>query len=193
MKTVFFITLLLMQNALAKGGSADTVADYIVPVRPELVAYSRFKVDIVKPFKGVYTEEIAYTFPAELAGKPLLTVHLKPVSYDSATDVSIWESPEMTASCTTSSEKFICNIYVKKTPLIKAQGFMTSISLESFATPTPDVKEFNYVLNKASAVDFLNQTISDKNILQKQLDVLDSFLDSEPGGILSYEFEDTSK
>lgn len=162
MKKIFLLFLLLANQGFAKG-APETQADYIVPVAANLVPYSRFKVDIVKPYIGDATKEISYIFPKELTGDPALQVNMKLVSMDTNLNLSEWDSPEMSATCTADDERVTCNMYVKKS----AGRF----------------------LDTSKAIDFLTKTSTNPSTLQSQIEVLESFIKKEPGGILTYEFE----
>ncbi len=184
MKSLFFLSILLpvLAAPLSYAKGADTTASYIVPTPSHLVEYSRFQVEIVKSYAGISSSEISYVFPKELTGDPGLRVDFKRVSGNQDTGVSLWEAPEMTATCTDDGEQVQCNIYLKKTPLVGEQSLFQLSSLGQ------DLRASVPLLNSTKAKDFLLNSGLPQQIIDAKLDVLDQFLDSEPAGILSYEY-----
>lgn len=181
MKVCFLILSLFSALSFAKG--ADTTAVYIVPTSPELVPYSRFEVEIVKPYTGESSSEISYIFPKELTGDPALQVNFKLVEMDAENKVSRWDAKEMTAVCTDNGEDVKCNMYLKKVPSLVRQTNMfqfANFNLSQFrATP---------ILDSTKAVDFIKNSGLSKDVMNAKLSVLDQFLSSEPAGILSYSY-----
>jgi hypothetical protein len=160
---VFLMSLLLASACLANG--ADQKASYVVPTAQHLVEFSRFDVEIVKSYTGVSSDEISYLFPKELTGDPALQVNFKRTSSDLETGVSLWDAKEMTATCTDDGKTVLCNMYLKKT----LRGMKT-------------------ILDPSGAKSFIMGSGLPQNIISAKLEVLDQFLDSEPAGILSYEY-----
>lgn len=197
MKTTLLLVsiLLLQQTAFAKGEIPDE-ADYVVPTTAELVAYSRFKIKIQKPYLGDVTDTIAYTFPAELTGVENQVVTLTRIG-----KTNNWESPEMTAACTESEDLFSCNIYLKK----QIEPAAENINFPFHAPLAfPVVKANNMIFGKANKCgsamvmsfidpqnveDFLIASGMTGDLLDMKLSVAKSFRCSEPAGILSYEFK----
>ncbi|MBY0385774.1 hypothetical protein K2X05_11515 [bacterium] len=181
MKIIFSMLNLFCVMSFAKG--ADTTATYIVPTSPELVPYSRFEVEIVKPYTGETSSEISYIFPKELTGDPALQVNFKLIEMDEDSKVSRWDAKEMTAVCTDNGEDVKCNMYLKKSPSIIQQSRMfqfANFDLSQFrATP---------ILDSTKAVDFIKKSGFSKDVMDAKLSVLDKFLSSEPAGILSYSY-----
>jgi hypothetical protein len=167
--------------SFAKG--ADTTAEYIVPTSPDLVPYSRFQVEIVKPYTGDASTEISYIFPKELTGDPALQVNFKLVEMDAENKVSRWDAKEMTAVCTDNGEDVKCNMYLKKiTPMFRQSRMLQLANLNfSSLRGTP-------VLDATKAVDFIKNSGFSKDVMDAKLSVLDKFLSSEPAGILSYSY-----
>ncbi len=180
MKIVFFLQVLLGSISFAKG--ADTTAHYIVPTPAELVEHSRFEVEIVKSYAGSSSTEISYVFPKELTGDPGLLVQFKKITGNEDTGVSFWEAEQMTAACTDDGERVQCNVYLKKTPVGRAQAlFQFPLVQQDFRSSVP-------LFDSSKAKDFLVNSGLPKQILDAKLNVLDKFLSSEPAGILSYEY-----
>lgn len=181
MKILFSILNLFCLMSFAKG--ADTTAEYIVPTSAELVPYSRFEVEIVKPYTGDTSNEISYIFPKELTGDPGLQVNFRRVDMDSETKVSHWDAKEMTAVCTDNGEDVKCNMYLKKIPSVVQQSRMfqfTNFNLSQFRATS--------VIDSTKAVDFIKKSGLSKDVMDAKLSVLDQFLSSEPAGILSYSY-----
>ncbi len=179
------ITALLMSLTAQ---ASDDMAEYTVPVPDNLVEYSRFFVKINKPYGGDNTQSISYTFPEELTGFPPLTVNLKRIPQTQ----NSWESPELTAHCTTLESWFSCNIHLKKQSALAQNLTQKASVLQGLlgGTPflVPQTQARAIAINKDNVVEFLTSSAISPKMLQGQLDVLDIFLSSEPAGILSYEF-----
>lgn len=171
------------QTAFAKG---SLIAEYTVPTPMDLVEYSRFEIPINKPYTGAGTQSISYTFPEELTGSPALTVTLQKIA---GTD-NMWDSPLMTASCTTVNDWFSCNIYLKKTQTTEPQPVLDLSNLVGRISPRETPRMVPIGIDRSQVLQFLNQNAPSPEALEKQIKVLDQFLDSEPAGILSYEFDD---
>lgn len=179
------VILFISNPTLAKGETdSDTFAEYTVPTSADLIDFSRFHVKINQPYIGDASNTLSYTFPEELTGNPPLTVNLKRIPGTK----NSWESPELTAHCTTVDDWFSCNIYLNKS-VPKANKSMSLVDLFNGAaiTKTPLASSTPFI-NKQKVIDFLTQNAVSAQSLQQQIDVLDQFLSSEPAGILSYEF-----
>lgn len=181
---IFLLSLVLNLNSLHASGP-DTVATYIVPTPPELVTYSRFAVQIVKTyFTG--SKEISYIFPKELTGDPALQVDFRLVESDAQTKVSRWDSEPMEAFCTDDSETVSCNIYVKKIPMRRLQTFARGLEFTDLGF---GARSMVPMIDATKAIDFINKSGLPADVMDAKLKVLDKFLSSEPGGILTYDYK----
>ena len=148
----------------AKG--PESTAHYVVPVEePELVPYSRFEVEIIKPYMSEGTELISYKLPELLVGvKGGQQVNLTRIPES----LNSWKSDEITAHCTDINEFFSCNIHVNKA----LNGEQNSPNL----------------LLKQKALDHLKSLQNISEIEKSALTaVIDKFHTGDPAGILSYE------
>lgn len=184
MKCFMILGCLLVNFNLAVAGGPDTVAIYIVPTPPELVPYSRFEVPIVQSYSAT-SKEISYIFPKELTGDPALQVDFQLIEMDQQTKASRWDSPWMEALCTDDGETVNCNIYVKKVPMKRLQTFARGLGLAQLGLESRAVTP---LINSAKAIDFINNSGLTADVIDAKLKVLDKFLSSEPGGILSYDY-----
>ena len=176
MKLCFLILLCAFKVAVADSTPND-FAEYIVPTPPELVGYSRFEVGIVKSYSGQSSTEISYIFPKLLTGDPALVVKFQRTGTESG-PTTHWDSDVMEAVCTDNGKRISCNIYLKKAPEFATKtafGFTQA----QFLTP---------LLNSSGAIDFINKSGLSPEAQAAQLAVLDKFMSSEPGGILSYDY-----
>jgi hypothetical protein len=189
MKKIIFSLLIAASPwamAASSSGTGDIIeeADYVVPVPPELEEqlkdYANFKVKVVKPYAGLATTSITYTFPEELTGHPPLTVTLTRVP---GSDTE-WQGVEMNASCDEYNDLLTCEIYLNKKPEAPAKV----VDLNSIFSGNMVMKSSQTFINKNNVVNFLTANISNKGELKNHLDILDIFLDSEPAGVLSYRF-----
>lgn len=188
MSSLIIFTMLAFTSSVAIG--SDATADYVVPTGPELVAYSRFKVGIVQSYTGAGSKEISYLFPAELTGEPGLLVKFNLIEEDESRGLSRWDSPTMNAICTDDGKKVQCNIYVKKEPMSRKVNFSQVLrqQMATFSGQRLSLKG-KPLLDSTKAIDFLNNSGLPKDVIADKLKVLDQFLNSEPGGILSYEYK----
>ncbi len=163
MKNLVLIFFILSQPVLlnAKDGKPETEGLYIVPTPGDLVADSRFIVEIVTPFSGPETEKIAYIFPEALIGQ---TDRLIEFSRIKGTDNS-WVSDELTAHCTTIDDFFSCNLYLNQTKQVVQMTW-----------------PWGWIVNKASAA---TQALCSGSFFSA---VNEHFCSNEPAGILTYEF-----
>lgn len=198
MKTLLILLslVLLQQPAFAEKDKLPDEADYVVPTTPELVPYSRFKIKIVAPYTGDFTNSISYIFPAELTG-----VENQEVRFQRVGASNTWDSPEMTAVCTEYSKTFSCNVNVKKVeePIVTESNVQKSafFQLAQARGCGGGVISFNArseftgtFIDEAMLTGFLkNKGVSDQQF-DAQMSVAKAFACSEPiGGILSYEFK----
>ncbi len=185
---LFLTAFLTLTSAFAS--EADQMADYVVPTGPELVEHSRFKVGIVQSYAGTSSNEISYVFPPELTGEPALFVKFTLVEMDQAKRVSRWDSKEMSAVCTDDGEKVQCNIYVKKEPMARQNTFaqLFEEQITPFSGRATALKR-KPLMDSTKAVDFIKNSGLPKDVINDKLQVLDKFLSSEPGGILTYEYK----
>lgn len=162
-KLLFLVIFLLAQPSVlyAKGGQPETEALYIVPTPGDLVADSRFIIEIVTPFTGPETDKIAYIFPEALIGEPNRLIELSRIGGT----LNSWESDELTAHCMTIEDFFSCNVYLNK------------------ATEVAELSwPWNWLVTKAEAIGRALCERPSSNA------VTDHFCSNEPAGILTYEF-----
>jgi hypothetical protein len=185
MKSFIFWACLFLNFNLSLASGPDSVATYIVPTSPELVPYSRFAVQIVQSYSAD-SKAISYIFPKELTGEPALQVDFRWVESDLQTKVSHWDSEPMEALCTDDGETVNCNIYVKKVPMKRMQTFARGLE---FSDLSLGARSMVPLINASKAVDFINKSGLPKDVIDAKLKVLDQFLSSEPGGILTYDYK----
>ncbi len=166
---------------MSRGGGADVEGEYIVPTKPEFVAYSRFKVQIVEGYKGPDTQRISYIFPEFLVGSANKVISFEKVQGSE----NSWISPELTAHCATLGEEFTCNIYVNKSQTsILNKNSCSGTSLAKNNTINPRI-EFG--------ADVSIRHLDSMNLGQDELigytGVIQSFFCNEPAGFLTYDFE----
>lgn len=153
--TILFSTFISIH---AKKNGLPTDALYIVPTPAESFAYSRFHINIVKPFQDHTTQAIAYEFPEILVGEPKRVIEFTRVNVNE----NNWISQEgVKAYCNVTGEVFNCNID------------MLSVSQSAFSMD----KALNHLKN-------LNLTTDE---IQGYSGVIKNFYGNEPAGILSYE------